>query len=138
MKDSKTHCNCSNKDCILSGDKYFHFDKWNTRLAAVNELNPCLCPKNESRTVKRITSQIWKCSRCGGLGSIIEPVVRIPSEKKIRECVYEADSEWRQDYTNPNRADRIDKFYEVKRNCMSDRGVTSGISRVSPEQVWYL
>lgn len=31
MKGSKTHCNCSNKDCLLSGDKYFHVDKWNTR-----------------------------------------------------------------------------------------------------------
>lgn len=31
MKDSKTHCNCSNKDCLLSGDKYFHVDKWNKR-----------------------------------------------------------------------------------------------------------
>ena len=34
MRNSKTHCNCSNKDCFLSGDKYFHVDKWNTRLAA--------------------------------------------------------------------------------------------------------
>lgn len=31
MKDSKTHCNCLNKDCLLSGDKYFHVDKWNKR-----------------------------------------------------------------------------------------------------------
>lgn len=34
MKDSKTHCNCSNKDCLLSGDKYFHVDKWNKRTSA--------------------------------------------------------------------------------------------------------
>ena len=34
MKGSKTHCNCSNKDCLLYGDKYFHVDKWNKRSAS--------------------------------------------------------------------------------------------------------
>ena len=31
MKESNTHCNCSNKDCLLYGDRYFHIDKWNKR-----------------------------------------------------------------------------------------------------------
>lgn len=34
MKESNTHCNCSNKDCLLYGDRYFHIDKWNTRQEA--------------------------------------------------------------------------------------------------------
>jgi hypothetical protein len=42
MKEGNTHCNCSNKECLLYGDRYFHIDKWNKRLpsASVDKLVP--------------------------------------------------------------------------------------------------
>ena len=49
----------------------------------MEELKPCLCPKSEAKTVKRITSQIWQCHRCGGVGSISEPEVSVPTKGKI-------------------------------------------------------
>jgi ribosomal protein L37AE/L43A len=45
-------------------------------------LKPCLCPKNEAKTVKRITSQIWQCPRCGGLGSIKNPAGKVEKHSK--------------------------------------------------------
>lgn len=50
-------------------------------------LKPCLCPKTEARTVKRITSQIWQCPRCSGLGSIIEPAASVPTTEQISERI---------------------------------------------------
>lgn len=58
MKGSKTHCNCSNKDCLLSGDKYFHVDKWNKRSAS---------------SVECVGEQInlLPCPFCGGKATLI-------------------------------------------------------------------
>ncbi len=51
------------------------------------QLKPCLCPKREAKTVKLITSKIWQCPRCGGVGSIIEPVVSVPSVEQIENVI---------------------------------------------------
>ena len=83
---------CMNESCgvFLPLDSWFTsrdnaINAWNTRPS--DNLKPCLCPKSEAKTVKLITSQIWQCPRCGGLGSISEQAVDVPERIDIKRII---------------------------------------------------
>lgn len=84
---------CMNEHCgvFLPTDSWYisrenAIKAWNTR--PFDNFKPCLCSKSEAKTVKRITSQIWQCPRCGGLGSISEPAVVPLNEKELADFIY--------------------------------------------------